>query len=1035
MKNIRLILLVTLLTLLAAGQGAWAQAMQEVGVAFSFSQNQTWYRYSITPSNLASQQYIIENQSNSYVEFNSAKDNDQYAIGDSNIPLTMNLNGKVSFNNAGNFTVDNGGSLFRITFTSTTKYIMGARVTTNNDVTVANCAVEGAGTKSVIVKIPDQSIFSKVILTIANHTPLNIGATISGIEDTYLDDGENEPVPTVTYRESSNSAPVTLTAGTDYTVSYKNNHYLGTATLTVTGTGNYIGSVSKDYNIRSYDLSDFNPLGNNTYEIATKDDLDHLAIYVNRGNDCNGVTFKQTADIAYTYQYAWNNIKDTGTGSATNILTENNYTAIGGYGQPFNGTYDGQGHSISGIRIKKVYAQDGDYAGSQGLFGFLGDNGTVQNVIVKDAMLDAYTNVGGIVGYNSGTVSNCIAYHVRVIKGADMSYITNGRGPITGYSNSTVTDSYYRDCAAAYADGIIYNRRLDNVFAVTVAAGVSATPVDVMSVTIDGVTYYTEDSTFTLSYTGDVPTGGSVVYTATKTSNGSDVTSAVLSGTTLTIPAYDVTVTTNEWAQLQTALTNSSTDADNPTVITLACDVVATSTDTYLEITSGHHVILDLNGKALQRNVQLGDCGTDAGHVIKVRDNSSLTITDSSTGGTGTLSGGDADKGGAFYVAAGGMLIINGGTVENCQVGNLFHISEGYGSAIYNLGTLIINGGTIQNCTATSGWGQGTIYNSGDLTINGGIIRNNTALYGGAIYNNNGWTTTINGGTIQNNSAAGDVYSNDGIGGGIVNFGILNVYGGTIQGNSSSREGGGIWLSDEGSIFMKGNPVIKDNIVNSNNNNVYIPESRLIFAVGNFTEGAFIGVTTSTDLGERFAKGYGSYTLTANDASHFSSDTGAYYVCLKDDNAAYFTDDVNNARIVGTTLTGHQNGGVYWATFYHSSCRFALPEGAAAYTMGSNHKLYRLGNDGRVIPENTAVVIIADCEHVRLKKIVDDAEVTDHAPGTNWLQGSDSAVTVTDGKVDGKTPHVLSLVGSTIGFHPFTGTEIPAGKAYYVTTP
>ena len=39
------------------------------------------------------------------------------------------------------------------------------------------------------------------------------------------------------------------------------------------------------------------------------------------------------------------------------------------------------------------------------------------------------------------------------------------------------------------------------------------------------------------------------------------------------------------------------------------------------------------------------------------------------------------------------------------------------------------------------------------------------------------------------------------------------------------------------------------------------------------------------------------------------------------------------------------------------------------------------------------------------------------------------------GKVDGKTPHVLSLVGSTIGFHPFTGTEIPAGKAYYVTTP
>lgn len=141
MKQHRLYILVTLLTLLAAGQSAWAQATQEVGVAFSFSQNQTWYRYSITPSNLTSQQIISEPQSNNYVEFNSAKQNDQYTIGDSNIPLTMVLNGDVNFNNAGNFTVGNG-SLFIITFTSETMYIMGARVTTNNDVTVGKVTVE-----------------------------------------------------------------------------------------------------------------------------------------------------------------------------------------------------------------------------------------------------------------------------------------------------------------------------------------------------------------------------------------------------------------------------------------------------------------------------------------------------------------------------------------------------------------------------------------------------------------------------------------------------------------------------------------------------------------------------------------------------------------------------------------------------------------------------------------------------------------------------------------------------------------------------
>ena len=33
------------------------------------------------------------------------------------------------------------------------------------------------------------------------------------------------------------------------------------------------------------------------------------------------------------------------------------------------------------------------------------------------------------------------------------------------------------------------------------------------------------------------------------------------------------------------------------------------------------------------------------------------------------------------------------------------------------------------------------------------------------------------------------------------------------------------------------------------------------------------------------------------------------------------------------------------------------------------------------------------------------------------------------------TPHVLSLSGGIIGFRPFTGAFIPAGKAYYIVTP
>lgn len=53
-------------------------------------------------------------------------------------------------------------------------------------------------------------------------------------------------VPAVTIRESN----TTLTQGVDYTVTYKNNKNIGTATITVKGKGSYTGSVKKTFKIQ-----------------------------------------------------------------------------------------------------------------------------------------------------------------------------------------------------------------------------------------------------------------------------------------------------------------------------------------------------------------------------------------------------------------------------------------------------------------------------------------------------------------------------------------------------------------------------------------------------------------------------------------------------------------------------------------------------------------------------------------------------------------------------------------------------------------
>ena len=68
-------------------------------------------------------------------------------------------------------------------------------------------------------------------------------AVVSGIADAVYTGKAIVPNPVV------KAGDVTLTSGTDYTVGYSNNIEVGTATVKITGMGNYTGSVSKTFKI------------------------------------------------------------------------------------------------------------------------------------------------------------------------------------------------------------------------------------------------------------------------------------------------------------------------------------------------------------------------------------------------------------------------------------------------------------------------------------------------------------------------------------------------------------------------------------------------------------------------------------------------------------------------------------------------------------------------------------------------------------------------------------------------------------------
>ncbi len=128
-----------------------------------------------------------------------------------------------------------------------TAKIAGRMVKLNGDTdyTVAYESNVSAGTAAVIVKgIGNYKGTVRANFTI---TPVKIlKVTLSSTSLPYTGKAR-KPIPTVTTKVDGQL--VTLVKNTDYTVKYENNVEIGTATVTVTGKGDYTGTITKTFRI------------------------------------------------------------------------------------------------------------------------------------------------------------------------------------------------------------------------------------------------------------------------------------------------------------------------------------------------------------------------------------------------------------------------------------------------------------------------------------------------------------------------------------------------------------------------------------------------------------------------------------------------------------------------------------------------------------------------------------------------------------------------------------------------------------------
>ncbi|MBQ8134655.1 MAG: type I pullulanase [Clostridia bacterium] len=117
--------------------------------------------------------------------------------------------------------------------------------------TVSYSNNKNAGTATVTVK--GKNPYTGTVKTTFKITGKSITkASISGVKSSYAYTGKAQS-PTVTVKDGS----VTLKKNTDYTVSYKNNTKVGTATITIKGKGNYSGSTTKTFKITAKSLAKF----------------------------------------------------------------------------------------------------------------------------------------------------------------------------------------------------------------------------------------------------------------------------------------------------------------------------------------------------------------------------------------------------------------------------------------------------------------------------------------------------------------------------------------------------------------------------------------------------------------------------------------------------------------------------------------------------------------------------------------------------------------------------------------------------------
>ena len=259
--------------------------------------------------------------------------------------------------------------------------------------------------------------------------------TVSLDTEKFVYDENGTPTSYLTFESTGTSDPLVIKKDTEFTISYTedDDHTLtGLTVMKASGTSEEITFANGTVTYQADDSMLLVPVFEEKAEPIPEPEPAQVTIS----------TYEELVAFAENVQNDYAHYGKASVQLATNIIAPDDSTwttAIGSAEQPFNGTFDGSGFAVVGLKIS--------ISDNGGLFGVIGTQGVVKDMaVIQSSFKTQSQTAGGIAAVNNGLIDHCVSGINTDVGGRGVSIRKYGSdvygtvsGGIAGVNGGTIT--------------------------------------------------------------------------------------------------------------------------------------------------------------------------------------------------------------------------------------------------------------------------------------------------------------------------------------------------------------------------------------------------------------------------------------------------------------------------------------------------------------------------------------------------------------------------------------------------------------------